>query len=153
MELQFVYAFPDSRVRSRQKARSHPVGDLAEAQVDASRLDLVVVKCTGRDDGAAPDKCCDDAVGQDALVVGAQIQRHGVASLVSQTLDGTSSAVTLVNALWRNPRTAIPHDAGFIIGPAESRTRWLHAGRSDLSDGRLDGKAWGAYELRCPVVI
>jgi len=76
-----------------------------------------------------------------------------MASLVSQTLDEASSVVTLVNALWRNPGTAIPHDVEFIIGPAEGRTRWLHAGWSDLSDGRLDGKAWGAYELRCPVVI
>jgi hypothetical protein len=32
----------DARAGAREKARPHPVGDLAQTQIDARRLDLVI---------------------------------------------------------------------------------------------------------------
>src|SRR5215831_6330424 len=44
VQLQFVDALADGRIRPRQEACPDPIGDLAETQVDARRLNLVLVK-------------------------------------------------------------------------------------------------------------
>ena len=76
VQLQFIDALGDRRVRARQEARPHPIGDLAETQIDARRLDLVFVRLGGGDDRARLEEGVDHAVGQNALVLGAQVQRH-----------------------------------------------------------------------------
>ena len=56
-------------VRAGQKARAHAIGDVAEAQVEARRLDLVGREVGRGQNRAAGGQRRDHAVGQDALVV------------------------------------------------------------------------------------
>jgi hypothetical protein len=63
MQLQVVDALGDSRIRPRQEARPHAIGDLAEPQVDARGLDLVVDRLGGGDDRADLDEGRDHAIG------------------------------------------------------------------------------------------
>ena len=60
---------PTVAARPGQEARAHPVGDIAEPQVEARRLDLVGGELARGNDGAAGVQRRDHAVGQDALVV------------------------------------------------------------------------------------
>jgi hypothetical protein len=76
VQLQFVDALGDRRIRSRQKAGANPVGDVAEPQVQACRLDLALDKGVGRQDQAGFRHRRNHAVGQDAMGVCWQLERH-----------------------------------------------------------------------------
>ncbi len=78
MQLQFVDALGDRSARPGQEARPHPVGDIAEAQIEARRLDLALDKGIGRQDQARIRHRRDHAVGQDSVGIGRQRERHGV---------------------------------------------------------------------------
>ena len=69
----------DGRARARQKARAHAIGDLAEPQVEARRLDLVVDEFVFRQDRALAHQRRDHAVGQDAFLVDCKGERHDAA--------------------------------------------------------------------------
>ncbi len=58
----------DRAVRPGQEACAHAVGDVAEAQVEARRLDLVGREIARRNDGAVCGKLRDHAVGQYPLL-------------------------------------------------------------------------------------
>ena len=77
MQLQLVDALGDGGVRAGQKARAHPVGDIAEAQIEARRLDLAFDKGIGRQDEARIRHRRDHAVGQNSVGVGRKRERHG----------------------------------------------------------------------------
>jgi hypothetical protein len=77
MQLQFIDAFGDGGARSGQEARAHPVGDIAEAQIEARRLDLALDKGIGRQDQARIRHRRDHAVGQNSVGVGRKRERHG----------------------------------------------------------------------------
>ncbi len=59
-----------------QKARAHAVGDGAEAQVEARRLDLIGSERIVRANAAGLRQRRDHAVGQNALVGRCEGQRH-----------------------------------------------------------------------------
>jgi hypothetical protein len=63
--------------RPRQEAGAHPVGDIAEAQIEARRLDLALDKGIGRQNKAGIRHRRDHAVGQNAIGVGLKRERHG----------------------------------------------------------------------------
>src|SRR5262249_29608746 len=77
MQLQLVDTLRDGGIRPWQEARPNPIGDLAETQIDARRLDLIFIECAGRDDDPGLDQGRNQAVRQDALFVGTQTERHG----------------------------------------------------------------------------
>ncbi len=56
-------------VRAGQEARAHAVGDVAEPQIEAGRLDLVGHEVGGGQNPAGGGQRRDHAVGQDALVL------------------------------------------------------------------------------------
>ena len=70
VQLQFVDAFGDGGAGPRQKARPHPVGDVAETQIEAGRLDLAFDERIGRQDQAGIRHRRNHAVGQDAIGAG-----------------------------------------------------------------------------------
>jgi len=78
MQLQFVDALGNRRTRPRQKTRAHPVGDVAEAQVEACRLDLAFDKGIVRQNETRIRHRRDHAVGQNSVGVGRQRKRHGL---------------------------------------------------------------------------
>ena len=78
MQLQFVDAFSHGSARTRQKARPHPVGDVAETQIEAGGLDLAFDKRIGRQDQARIRHRRDHAVGQNAIGAGLKREAHGV---------------------------------------------------------------------------
>ena len=65
-------------VRPRQETRAHAVGDLAQPQVEARRLDLVGDELVFGQNPAVRGERRDHAVGQNALVVDGEGKRHGV---------------------------------------------------------------------------
>ena len=69
VQLQFVDALRDRRVRAGQKARAHAVGDFAQAQVEARGLDLVGVELAAGADRALAHERRDHVVGQDAFLI------------------------------------------------------------------------------------
>ena len=77
MQLQLVDALADRRARARQETRAHPVGDIAEPQVEARRLDLAFDKGIGRQNEAGIRHRRDHAVGQNAIGVGRKREGHG----------------------------------------------------------------------------
>ncbi len=70
MQLQFVDALGDGGARTGQETGAHPVGDVAEAQVEARGLDLAFDKGIGRQDQARIRHRRNHAVGQDSVGVG-----------------------------------------------------------------------------------
>ncbi len=79
VQLEIVDALLD-RGAARQKARAHAVGDRAETQVEARRLDLVSGKRPRRQDRAVRGQRGDHAVGQNALVLIGESECHAVSS-------------------------------------------------------------------------
>ena len=77
MQLQFVDALGDRRVRTGQEARAHAIGDLAQPQVEARGLDLVGHEVVGGQDRAVLRQRRDHVVGQDAFLVDCEGERHG----------------------------------------------------------------------------
>ena len=67
VQLQFVDALGHRCARSGQETRAHAIGDVAEPEVEASRLDLAFDKGIGRQDQACVRHRRDHAVGQDPL--------------------------------------------------------------------------------------
>jgi hypothetical protein len=78
VQLQFVDALGHRRTRSGQEARAHPIGDIAEAQIEARRLDLAFHERIGRQDQAIVRHRRDHAIRQNAVGVGGKRKRHGV---------------------------------------------------------------------------
>ena len=70
MQLQLVDALGHRRARPRQEAGAHPVGDIAEPQVEAGRLDLAFDERIGRQNQAGIGHRRDHAVGQNAMGIG-----------------------------------------------------------------------------------
>src|SRR5262249_61687173 len=77
VQLEIVAALAAGRVRPRQDARAPPIGPLAEPQVEARGLDLVVGELGRRDDAAAVCERRDQPVRQDAFVVDAEREGQG----------------------------------------------------------------------------
>ena len=77
MQLQFVDALGDRGPRTGQEARAHPIGDIAEAQIEARGLDLALDKGIGRQDQPRIRHRRDHAVGQNSVGVGRKRERHG----------------------------------------------------------------------------
>ena len=84
MQLQFVDALGHRRARPRQKAGADPVGDVAETQIEARRLDLAFDKGIGRQDQAGIGHRRDHAVGQDAI--GAEWKHEAQIGVLRMTL-------------------------------------------------------------------
>ena len=80
MQLQFVDALGDGGARAGQEARAHAIGDLAEPQVEARRLDLVLHELVFGEDRAVADERGDHLVGQDAPLIHCKGERHDRAS-------------------------------------------------------------------------
>ena len=59
-----------------QEARAHAIGDVAEPQIEARRLDLVGREVGGGQDAAGLRERRDHAVGQDALVGRRRTRAH-----------------------------------------------------------------------------
>ena len=78
MQLQFVDALGHRRARPGQETRAHAVGDIAEAQIEAGRLDLAFDKGIFGQDQTRIRHRRDHAVGQNSVGVGRQRKRHGV---------------------------------------------------------------------------
>ena len=76
VQLQLVDALGHGGARPRQKARPHPIGDVAETQIEARRLDLAFDKRIGREDQAGIRHRRDHAVGQDAIGAGRKREGH-----------------------------------------------------------------------------
>ena len=66
----------DGAAGAGQKARAHAIRGVAEAQIEACRLDLAGHEIGRRDDRADVGQRADHPVGQDALVVGAKRERQ-----------------------------------------------------------------------------
>ena len=77
MQLQLVDALGDGRAGAGQKTRAHPIGDVAEPQIEARRLDLAFDKGIVRQDQARIRHRRDHAVGQNSVGVGRKRERHG----------------------------------------------------------------------------
>ena len=77
VQLQFVDALGDRRARAGQEARAHTIGDFAEPQVEARRLDLVGREVVGGWDGARLRERRDHVVRQDAFLIDGKRERHG----------------------------------------------------------------------------
>ena len=77
VQLQFVDALGHRRARPGQEARAHPIGDVAEPQIEARRLDLAFDERIGRQNQAGIRHRRDHAVGQNAIGVGLKRERHG----------------------------------------------------------------------------
>ena len=91
VQLQFVDALGDGGVGSGQEARAHPVGDVAEPQIEARRLDLAFDKGICRQDQARIRHRRDHAVGQNSVGVGRKRERHGaVLKMASDAVIQTS---------------------------------------------------------------
>ena len=78
MQLQFVDPFGDRAIRPRQKTGAHPVGDVAEPQIEAGRLDLALDEGIFGADHAGIGHRRNHAVGQNAIGIGRQRERHGI---------------------------------------------------------------------------
>ncbi len=76
MQLQPVDALGDRRAAG-QETRAHAIGDFAEPQVEAGRLDLVGDEVGGRQNPAGGGQPLDHAVRQDSFVLDGECQRHG----------------------------------------------------------------------------
>ena len=77
VQLEFVDALGDRGVRTRQEARAHAVGHLAEPEIEARRLDLVGHEIIGRQDRAILRQRRDHVVRQDASLVDCKGERQG----------------------------------------------------------------------------
>ena len=77
MQLEVIDAFADRGARTGQEARAHAIGDLAQPQVEARRLNLVGIERIGRLDGAAIDERRNHVVRQNATLAICKIERHG----------------------------------------------------------------------------
>ena len=77
VQLQLVDALGDGCAGAGQKARAHPVGDVAQPQIEARRLDLAFDKGIFRQDQARIRHRRDHAVGQNSVGVGRKRERHG----------------------------------------------------------------------------
>ncbi len=62
VQLQFVDALPHGGIRTRQEACPDPIGDLAETQVNARRLDLIIIERASKDNGAGLDERRNQAI-------------------------------------------------------------------------------------------
>src|ERR1019366_3025502 len=60
-----------------KEACAPPIGDVAEPQIEAGRLDLAFDKRIGRQDKAGIRHRRDHAVGQNAIGAGLKRERHG----------------------------------------------------------------------------
>ena len=67
VQLQFVDALGHRRPRSGQEAGAHAIGDVAEPEVEAGRLDLAFDEGIGRQDQPGIRHRRDHAIGQDAM--------------------------------------------------------------------------------------
>ncbi|MNT00451.1 hypothetical protein D3C86_2000560 [compost metagenome] len=67
MQLQRFDAFGHRVTGSRQEARAHAIGDIAQPQVEAGRLHLIILEWTRRDDGALLVQQLDQSRRKDAL--------------------------------------------------------------------------------------
>ena len=76
MQLQLVDALGDGGAGAGQEARAHAIGDVAEAQIEARRLDLAFDEIVGRQDEARFRHRRDHAVGQDTIGVGGNRERQ-----------------------------------------------------------------------------
>ena len=76
VQLQLVDPLGHRGARPRQETRAHPVGDVAEAQIEARRLDLAFDKRIGRQNQAGVRHRRDHAVGQNAIGVGLKREGH-----------------------------------------------------------------------------
>ena len=77
MQLQFVDALGDRRAGTGQETGADAIGDVAEAQIEARRLDLALDKGIGRQDQPRIRHRRDHAVGQNSVGVGRKRERHG----------------------------------------------------------------------------
>ena len=89
----------DRGVRTGQEARAHAIGDLAEPQVEARRLDLVGHEVVGGQDRARLRERRDHVVRQDAFLVDGEGKRQGaipsdapLTRLADDRLDGKTPA-------------------------------------------------------------
>ena len=80
VQLEFVDALGDRGARPGQEARAHAIGDLAEPQVEARRLDLIRRELERREDRAVARERRDHVVGQDALLIHCKGERHVASS-------------------------------------------------------------------------
>jgi len=76
VQLQFVDALGHRRARARQKTRADPIGDIAEAQIEARGLDLAFDERIGRQYKAGVRHRRDHAIRQNAVGVGRKRKRH-----------------------------------------------------------------------------
>ena len=81
VQLQFGDAARDRAARPRQETRAHPIGDGAEAQVQARRLDLIGGELPGGGNPARLRQRRDQAVGKNALVSGRKGKRHAITAI------------------------------------------------------------------------
>jgi hypothetical protein len=77
VQFQLVDTLGDGGAGTRQKTRAHPVGDVAEPQIEARRLDLAFDEGVFRQDEARIRHRRDHAVGQNSVGVGRKLERHG----------------------------------------------------------------------------
>jgi hypothetical protein len=90
VQLEIVDALRDRRAGAGQEARAHTKRHLAEPQVEARGLDLIVGEFRRRDDTTRIRQRRDHAVGQYSLVVGAEREGHPF-RLAERHLDGKAA--------------------------------------------------------------
>ena len=76
VQLELVDALGDRGVGAGQEARAHPIGHLAEPQVEAGGLDLVGDEVIGGQNPTALRQRRDHVVGQDAFLIDCKGERH-----------------------------------------------------------------------------
>ena len=131
VQLQFVDALGHGRARPRQEARAHPIGDVAEPQIEARRLDLAFDERIGRQDQARIRHRRDHAVGQNAIGAGRKRERHGAVlgwpgrSNAIQTLKIRTFTGYPMAALTERARAEYQHDLsrGDLSRPACSHVK------------------------------
>ena len=112
VQFQFVDAFGHRRARARQKTRADAIGDIAETQIEACRLDLAFDERIFRQNEAGIRHRRDHAVGQNAIGIGGKRKRHLVRPL---------KRVPAVRTLKSRPFTGYP-----MAGLTE-RARWINS--------------------------
>ena len=78
MQFEIDDALGDGDAGARQKTRAHAIGDGAETQIEARRLDLARRERIMRANAAVRRQFRDHAVGQDSFVRWRERQRHAV---------------------------------------------------------------------------
>jgi hypothetical protein len=98
VQLQFVDALRHRRARPRQKTGAHPIGDVAETQIEARRLDLAFDERVSRQDETGVRHRRDHAVGQNAIGAGLKREQWAVlGAFTIQTLKiGTFTGYPMV---------------------------------------------------------